>query len=105
MAALRAAYPDYNGTEGGGGGPAARVVFDAQDRAYTVVTVRLRDDGVRNVLLWSTDRCATWHTVDLPDGEIVPESWTGHNRLDGPPPILVGRVAPHLNPAHREART
>jgi len=98
VAALRAAYPDYNGTEGGGGGPAARVVFDAQDRAYTVVTVRLRDDGVRNVLLWSTDRCATWHTVDLPDGEIVPESWTGHNRLDGPPPILVGRVAPHLNP-------
>jgi hypothetical protein len=92
-AALRAAHPDYAGTEGGGGGPEAGIVFDTQDRAYTVVTIRLRNDGVQNVLLWSTDRCRTWRAVDLPDGEIVPESWTGHNDLDGPPPILVGRVA------------
>jgi len=97
VAALRAAYPDYSGTEGGGGGPTARVVFDAQDRAYTVVTVRLHGDGVRNVLLWSTDRCTTWRTADLPEGEIVPESWTGHNLLDGPPPLLVGRVAPRVS--------
>ena len=95
---LRATYPDYNGTEGGGGGPTARVLFDTQDRAYTVVTVRLRGDGVRNVLLWSTDRCATWRAADLPDGEIVPESWTGHNRLDGPPPLLIGRVVPRVSP-------
>jgi hypothetical protein len=98
VAALRAAHPDYSGTEGSGGGPAARVVFDALDRAYTVVTVRLRGDGVRNVLLWSLDRCATWRAVDLPDGEVVPESWSGHNLLDGPPPILVGRVTPRVNP-------
>jgi hypothetical protein len=97
-AALRAAYPDFGGTEGGGGGPTARVVFDTQDRAYTVVTVRLRGDGVRNVLLWSDDHCGTWHAADLPDGEIVPESWTGHNAFDGPPPLLIGRTAAAVSP-------
>ncbi len=103
VAALRAAYPDYSGTEGGGGGPAARVVFDAQDRAYTVVTVRLRGDGVRNVLLWSVDHCATWRAVDLPDGEVVPESWTGHNRLDGPPPHPRRAGDAARQPRHRQA--
>ena len=98
VGALRAAYPDYNGTQGGGGGPAARVFFDLQDRAYTVVTIRLRGDGVRNVLLWSADHCTTWRAADLPDGEIVPESFTGHNVTDGPPPLLIGRVAARVSP-------
>jgi hypothetical protein len=97
-AALKAAYPDYAGTQGGGGGPAARIIFDAHDRAYTVVSIRLRGDGIRNVLLWSTDHCATWHVVDLPQGDVVPESWTGHNDFDGPPPLLVGRVGSTISP-------
>ena len=38
LRALRAAYPDFVGTQGGGGGPAAQIVFDTQDRAYTPVS-------------------------------------------------------------------
>ena len=97
-AALKAAYPDYASTQGGGGGPAARIIFDAQDRAYTIVSIRLRGDGIRNVLMWSADHCVTWHTVDLPQGDVVPESWTGHNDFDGPPPLLVCTVGSTISP-------
>jgi len=98
IGALRAAYPDYASTQGAGGGREAQVVFDAQDRAYTLVSIRLQGGGVRNVMLWSVDHCVTWHAVTLPDGEMASETWTGHNSFDGPPPLLVCRVTSVVDP-------
>ena len=85
LPAIRAAYPDFAGTVRGGGGAGDRIVFDRQDRAYSPLTIRLRDGSTRNVLLVSLDRCLTWSVVPLPAGQFVSETWTGHNELDGPP--------------------
>ena len=98
LRALRAAYPDFAGTQGAGGGPTAQIVFDTVDRAYTLVTVRLESGDLRNVMLWSTDGCATWRVVELPAGDIVSETWVGHNVIEGPPLLLVCRVDPVVNP-------
>lgn len=98
LRALRAAYPDFAGTQGSGGGRGARIVFDTEDRAYTILTVRLDDGGLRNVMLWSTDGCATWRVVGLPAGEVVAESRVGHNAIEGPPLLLISRVDSVANP-------
>ena len=98
LRALRAAYPDFTGTQGAGGGPTARIVFDTKDRAYTLVRVRLEGGDLRNVMLWSTDGCATWRVAELPAGDIVSETWVGHNVIEGPPLLLVCRVDPVVNP-------
>jgi hypothetical protein len=103
VGALTAAYPDFEATVGAGGYASDRIVFDRQDRAYTVLTIRLQEGAVRNVLLCSLDRCATWTVHELPYGEQRPnyedrdlgnvacESFTGHNLLDGPPLLAVWR--------------
>jgi hypothetical protein len=100
---LRDAYPDFEATVGAGGYASDRVVFDSRDRAYTVLTIRLQEGDVRNVLLASQDRCATWSVHELPYGEQRPryedhdlgnvamEVFTGHNRLEGPPLLAVWR--------------
>jgi hypothetical protein len=85
LPAIRAAYPDFAGAVRGGGGAGDRIVFDRQDRAYSPLTIRLRDGSTRNILLFSPDRCLTWSVVPLPAGQLVCETWTGHNDLDGPP--------------------
>jgi hypothetical protein len=85
LPAVRAAYPDFAATVGAGGSLSDRVVFDSADRAYTPLTIRLRDGSSRNLLLYSLDLCRTWSVVDLPPGRFVTETWTGHNDLDGPP--------------------
>jgi len=77
---------------------AARIVFDAEDRAYTLVTVRLEGGDLRNVMLWSIDGCATWRVVELPAGDVVSETWVGHNIIQGPPLLLVCEVGPVANP-------
>ena len=45
LAALRAAYPDFAGTVHAGGYGTDRVDWDVDGRAYTVLTIRLDDDG------------------------------------------------------------
>lgn len=101
--ALRDAYPDFEATVGAGGHASDRVVFDSRDRAYTVLTIRLQEGEVQNVLLVSRDRCATWRVHELPYGEQRPvyedldlgnvamETFTGHNRPQGPPLLAVWR--------------
>jgi len=100
--ALRVAYPDFVGTVHAGGYASDRVDFDVQGRAYTVLTIRLEEGDFRNVLLSSTDGCATWSVLELPFGNDTPLSGDhdrgnvasehdGGRLLEGPPLIAVWR--------------
>ena len=71
LPALRSAYPDFAATVFAGGWGSDRVEFDAQDRAYSVLTIRLADGHTKNVLLYSTDGCHTWDVVELPYGDAI----------------------------------
>ena len=103
LQALRDAYPDFAGTINAGGFASDRVDFDVYGRAYTVLTVRVNDEGdFRNVLLASADGCDTWSVVELPFGNDTPlldaldrgnmtsEHDTGR-LLQGPPLVAVWR--------------
>ena len=85
LPAVRATYPNFAATVGAGGSRSDRVVFDLADRAYTPLTIRLRNGSLRNLLLYSLDLCRTWSVAELPPGQIAIETWTGHNDLSGPP--------------------
>ena len=103
LQALRDAYPDYAGTVNAGGFASDRIDFDVDGRAYTVLTVRIDDEGTfRNVLLASADGCATWSVVELPFGNDTPlldQEARGNmtaehdagDLLQGPPLIAVWR--------------
>ncbi len=91
LPSLRAAYPDFEQTEKAAA-PTGRIIFDTGGRAYTLLRIRLRDGARRNVMLWSTDHCATWRVTPLPDGAVTSETRVGHNTIDGPPLVLVARV-------------
>jgi hypothetical protein len=103
LAALRAAYPDFAGTVHAGGYGTDRVDWDVGGRAYTVLTIRLDDDGgFRNVLMASADGMETWQVVELPFGEYTPQTdphdWgnvtvehQGAQPLEGPPLVAVWR--------------
>lgn len=102
LQALRSAYPDFTGTVFAGGWGSDRVEFDAQDRAYSVLTIRLADGHLKNVLVYSTDACQTWGVVELPYGDAISSSMQ-HNQgnvimehdsgrgLQGPPLLAVWR--------------
>ena len=99
--ALRAAYPDFAGTVHAGGYGTDRIDWDVDGRAYTVLTIRLDDDGgFRNVLMASIDGCQTWQVLELPFGNDTPQTdphdWGnvtsehgGGRLLEGPPLIAV----------------
>ena len=102
LEALQAAYPDFSGTVYAGGYASDRVDFDGQGRAYTVLTVRLEEGDFRNVLLSSTDSCATWSVLELPFGNDTPllddhdrgtmaSEHDGGRLLEGPPLIALWR--------------
>jgi hypothetical protein len=103
LEALRDAYPDFAGTVHAGGYGSDRVDWDVAGRAYTVLTIRLEDEGeFRNVLMASTDNLQTWQVVELPFGEYSPltdpHDWgnvtaehQGAQPLEGPPLIAVWR--------------
>ena len=103
LEALRRAYPDFAGTVHAGGYGTDRVDWDVDGRAYTVLTIRLDDDGgFRNVLLASTDGCVTWQVLELPFGDSTPltdpHDWgnvtaehDGGRPLQGPPLLAVWR--------------
>ena len=95
---IRLAYPDFAATAGGAGSPDNRVVFDASDRAYTLLQIRLESGALRNLMLWSEDHGATWRVVTLPEGGVTSETWVGHNAFDGPPLLLVVRKEADIDP-------
>ncbi len=101
LGALRAAYPDFAGTVHAGGYGTDRVDWDVDGRAYTVLTIRLDDDGgFRNVLMASIDGCRSWQVLELPYGDDTPQTdpndWGNvtaeHDSgrlLEGPPLVAV----------------
>ena len=109
LEALRDAYPDFAGTVHAGGYGTDRVDWDADGHAYTVLTIRLDDDGgFRNVLMASADGMQTWQVLELPFGDDVPQTdphdWgnvtcehEGALPLEGPPLIAVWK---QLGPWH-----
>ncbi|HOT24283.1 MAG TPA: BNR-4 repeat-containing protein [Thermoleophilia bacterium] len=101
---VRAAYPDFSATVSGAGSPDNRVVFDASDRAYTLLEIRLENGSARNLLLWSTDHGASWQVVTLPAGGVTSETFVGHNTFDGPPLLVIVRKEPDLDPYTRNRR-
>jgi hypothetical protein len=100
--AVRAAVPGFQRTYRGGGRLTERVVFDEQDRAYMYLKVELTTGGYRNLVMMSTDYCRTWQVVDtrVNGGDFAIEHNVGHNRLEGPPFMLLSRrqAAPHPDP-------
>ena len=103
LAAIRAVFPDFAGTVHAGGYGSDRIDWDVDGNAYTVLTIRMDDDGgFQNLLLVSRDGCETWQVVPLPFGndtpQIDPHDWgnvvcehDGGRPLEGPPLIAVWR--------------
>ena len=113
-----AAYPDFRGFNRASGWWPARIIFDTDNHAYTLVSIFLGDndpksfmrnkgaDNVldpanrKNVLLYSKDRCRTWQVVEIPqiDCAATPliEYPTGPLAIDGPPVIgLMEKISVH----------
>ncbi len=85
--AIRAKYPDYSTSYGGGGFVGAKLVFDGQGGIYT--TLRLVAGAARPaVLLFSPDEGRSWEVHELGPGVADLEQFTGHNALQSPPPVL-----------------
>lgn len=103
LTAVSLAYPGFQNTVNAGGYVSERVEFDAAGRAYTLLDIRLRSGGRRNVLLYSLDGCRTWSLVTLPfggrrvvyDGHDIGtaslEQYAGWNASDAPPLVAVWR--------------
>ncbi len=90
--AIRAAYPDFESFYRAAGWLGSRVVFDGEDRAYTIVTIRLSGGGVRNLLLFSEDYGESWDVRWLSNGgTFAMEHFVGHNEIEGPPFLLLSR--------------
>ncbi|MBO4227987.1 hypothetical protein [Bradyrhizobium neotropicale] len=64
-----------------------RIVFDAKDRAYTIITPRYSNLD-HAVLLYSTDGMQTWRAVALRGRAAVLENWDSFNSHTNPPAIL-----------------
>ncbi len=92
LQAIRTAYPDFESVYRGAGWIGSRVVFDSEDRAYTIVNIRLTGGGHRNLLLFSEDHGESWEVHELSRGGVFAmEHFVGHNEIAGPPFLLLSR--------------
>lgn len=85
--ALRTRYPTFQGTQEAAGFQAAKIAFDADGWAYTILRIK-EAEGFLRVLLVTPDRGHSWQIYELPQGDFDIEQFTGHNALLQPPPIL-----------------
>ncbi len=85
--AIRAAYPEYKSAYGAGGSLGAKIAFDGDGGAYTLL--RLSYEGGRQaVAVYTFDRGLTYGVAPILGGAFDIEQFTGHNELDTVPPIL-----------------
>lgn len=65
----------------------SRIVFDDQERCYTIVNPKY--SNLKNaVLFYSLDRCRSWHGIALRGDNAAIESRDGFNDLSGPPAVV-----------------
>jgi hypothetical protein len=95
---VREAYPDFVRFRYCGGIIGAPIVFDAEDRLYTLLRLKMKDDSLRDVLLYSSDYGETFEVYELPFGPRVEgsspgafniEQRVGFNTLSRPPLLTV----------------
>ena len=102
--AIRALHPDFKRTVFAGGWLPCKIAFDKDGDAYTYLKIELEDGRMRCVLLHGVDQFRKVTAYDLPVADpdrkgggwalwgttqVELEQFTGHNVLDGPPPLLV----------------
>lgn len=86
--ALKAAYPDWRGAAYGAGGfLGAKVAFDGQNGAYTLLRLNLPGRS-QSVLLYTPDAGRNYQIYPFKADAFDIEQFTGHNALDMPPPLL-----------------
>jgi len=86
--AIKRVHPDYRTSYGGGGFQGAKIAFDGDGGAYTLLRLVLEGTGRQCVLVYTPDEGRTYSVYDLPGNSFDIEQFTGHNALDMPPPIL-----------------
>jgi hypothetical protein len=91
--AIRQRYPTLAKTVLAAGWMNGRVVFDADNQMYTLLTIRLDDGTERNVLLHSPDRGQSYRVYELPPGRFAQEFDVGANVPPGPPMIGIWSLA------------
>lgn len=92
MSALTAAHPAFTGAcDGGGGFAGAKIAFDGQGGAYTLLRLLRKEAHKQCVLVFTPDDGRTFQVVDLPGHAFDIEQFAGHNAQSRPPPILVYR--------------
>ncbi len=89
--ALKSAFPDYRGTYNGGGFLGAKIAFDGDTGAYTLLRILLEKPTSRSVLLHTRDDGRSYSVHQLPGSSFDIEQFTGHNALPIPPPVLAYR--------------
>jgi hypothetical protein len=93
---LKRTYPGFKGVLRGGGTTDVRVIFDSEDRFYTLLTLDLGNRRSQQVMLYSTDLGKSFGVVEIPAGAVPAEHSSGHNELKGPPFLMIGeRVGDH----------
>jgi hypothetical protein len=88
---LEKAFPGFRGTHNGAGFLGAKIAFDGDDDAYTLVRARYGEKSSVCALLFTPDDGRTYSIHKLPGQSFDIEQFTGHNALDHPPPVLAYR--------------
>ena len=76
------------------------MAFDGANGLYTMVRLGLTDKSQKVALLFSPDQGTIWQVIALPGTAFDLESFSGHNALPHPPPVLT-YVATRPQPAAR----
>lgn len=86
-AAIQQVFPDYREVAYGAGGfLGAKIAFDGEDGAYTLLRLSLQTPQL--VLVYTPDAGKSYQVYPIPGGAFDLEQFTGHNALNTPPPIL-----------------
>lgn len=86
---IKAAFPNFARTVRAAGWLQSRIVFDANDYAYTIIKIELTDKSQKNLLLYSRNYCKQWQVFKLPGSNFAIEHAANPNPVPEPPAIIV----------------
>jgi hypothetical protein len=78
---LKAAYPTYRTALGGGGFMGAKVAFDGDNGAYTLLRLSVAGQNSQSVLLYTPDAGKSYQLYPIPASAFDIEQFVGHNAL------------------------